>query len=93
MPHSNCYHGRREQFTSPSQSTDGNSEKDDDFIKIFDYMKEEDTKGVVKAHIPQSIGLAYIDENYKMLGYQSVISDKVLYEFPQILSVGIEKYM
>ena len=59
----------------------------------FDYSQDSDSKGVLKAHVTQSIGMAYMDDRYNLLDYQSYISDNILYEFADILTQGIDRYM
>ena len=63
-----------------------------EFSAIFGSV-DPSSKGLIDAHVPQSIGLCFLDENFKLLEYKAIVSDDILYTFEDILSDGIKKHM
>ena len=53
----------------------------------------EDNGNVLYKHVPQSIGLAFLDEKGNLLQYDEYIDDDIQFKFADILEEGVRKHM
>ena len=61
------------------------------FDKVFEDAPTG--SGVIHKHVPQSVGLAYLDEKGKLLQYEEHIDDQIQFKFAHIVERGVRRHM
>ena len=68
----------------------------EDYIFDTDNIHDEtftlDEGGLIHHHVPQSVGMLFLNHENKVIDYQAILADDVQYTFPDVLTSLIEEH-
>ena len=81
--------------SSNTNTSQDNSESDEEeFERIFSGLGKDIIDDKVKfQHVPQSIGMLFLDEHHNDIGYEMILDDDCQYKFAETITRNIQKHM
>ena len=79
---------------SSSSSQDNSESEQENFERIFSGLGKDVIDDKVKFHhVPQSVGMLFLDEHYNDIGYDEILDDDCQYKFAKRITENIQKHM